>query len=204
MSKPNVPPSNQAADSASANEELNSQAEALDSVVDELAGNSLEAELQEAKLQALRAQAELDNYRKRVRRETDEVRKYAALPVLRDILPVLDNFDRAVQACEPSESQEGLLQGVKMVADQLRMVLEQHQCQSIECAGETFDPALHEAIAQEPSDQPKGTVLRVVQTGYQLHDRTIRPAQVVVSAGAVEPGASGETSDGGNASGAEA
>ena len=144
----------------------------------------LESELQQAQLQIARAQADLENYRKRVRRDMADERKYADLSLLRDLLPVLDNFDLALAAIEPNDTTTGLLQGVKMVKDQLMMVLQQHDCQRIDPEGDAFDPNLHEAIAQQPdNDRPQGTVLHVAKAGYRLHDRVIRPAQVVVSTG---------------------
>jgi molecular chaperone GrpE len=144
----------------------------------------LETELQQAQLQIVRAQADLENYRKRVRRDMAEERKYADMGLMRDLLPVLDNFDLALAAIEPNDTTTGLLEGVKMVRDQLMTVLQQHDCQRIDPDGEVFDPNLHEAIAQQPDgDRPQGTVLHVAKPGYRLHERVIRPAQVVVSAG---------------------
>ena len=141
-------------------------------------------ELQQAQDRVLRAQAELENFRKRARRDMDEQRRYASLTLLRDLLPVVDNFDRALAALDSNEHSTELREGVKMVATQLRMVLEQHNCQPINAEGETFDPTFHEAIAQEPSDEhPPGTVIRVPQIGYRIHDRVIRPSHVVVSSG---------------------
>ena len=150
-------------------------------------------EFEEAKQRWLRAEAELENVRKRMRREMEENRKFASLPLFRDVLPVMDNLQRAISSAEQNESSTGLLDGVKMVAQQLATVLEQHNCRPIRAEGETFDPNRHEAIAQAPSDQhPAGTVMQVVQAGYQLHDRVVRPSQVMVSQGAAS--SSGESS----------
>jgi molecular chaperone GrpE len=155
----------------------------------------LETQLQEANEKALRAGAELENYRKRVQREVSDERRYAALPLARDLLAVLDNLQRAIEATptrsvserasEPSaDSSAGLLEGVKLVAAQFEAVLQQHGCTPIETVGAPFDPNQHQAIAQEPSDQyPAGTVTRCAQIGYKLHDRVVRPAQVFVSTG---------------------
>lgn len=143
---------------------------------------TLQAELQEAKDRALRMQAELENYRKRAAREIQEERRYASLPLMRDLLPVLDNMDRAIEAAENTHDAASLLEGVKMVAQELQNVLERHHCTRIEALNELFDPHLHEAVSQQPSDQhPEGTVLRVAQNGFRLHDRVVRPSQVVVS-----------------------
>lgn len=139
-------------------------------------------ELEEAKDRALRVQAELENYRKRVARQMAEERRYANLPLMRDLLPVLDNINRAIEAAESAHDTAGLLEGFKMVARQLEDVLGRHNCVRIEALHEAFDPNLHEAISQQPSDEyPPGTVVIQTQTGFQLHDRVVRPSQVIVS-----------------------
>lgn len=147
----------------------------------------LETQLQDATQRALRAQAELENYRKRTQREILEERRYALVPLVRDLLPVIDNLQRAIEATQArsaSEGTAGLVEGVKMVAAQVEAVLKQHHCLPIEATGQPFDPNQHQAIAQEPSDQyPAGTVTRTTQVGYKLHDRVVRPAQVFVSTG---------------------
>ena len=143
---------------------------------------SLRAQLEKAEDRALRSQAELENYRKRVARDLQVERRYAHLPLMRDLLPVLDNMDRAIEAAEQTHDADGLLEGVKMVAQQLQGVFGTYHCVKIEALGRPFDPHQHEAVLQQPSDQhPAGTVLQVVQTGFQLHDRVVRPAQVIVS-----------------------
>ena len=142
----------------------------------------LQSQLVEAEDRILRAHAELDNYRKRANRLLQEETKYAPLPLVRDLLPVVDNLERAIQSAEQAGGSAGLLEGVKMVAQQLQLVLEQHHCRRIEAKGAAFDPHLHEAIAQISSeDLPPGTVAEVTVTGYQLHDRIVRPAHVLVS-----------------------
>ena len=147
----------------------------------------LEEELALAHEGALRAQAELANFRKRSLRELGDQRKFASLPLMRDLLPVMDNLDRAIQAAEQNESSAGLLDGVKMVAQQLLTILEQHQCKRIDARGSTFDPNMHEAIGQLHCDtQPPGRVAEVALEGYQLHNRVVRPPQVFVSLGPAE------------------
>lgn len=142
----------------------------------------LRAELERCKDQSLRCRAELDNYRKRAAREMDEHRRYANIGLIRDLLPVLDNVQRAVEAAEKSTDGSGLLDGVKLVAQQLQGVLERHHCVKINALGAAFDPHLHHAILQQPSDEhPPNTVIMVTQEGYQLHDRVVRPSQVIVS-----------------------
>lgn len=142
------------------------------------------AQVQEANDRALRAQAELDNARKRMKREFDEERKYLLLPLVRDLLSVADNLERALEAAGQAGDAAGLLTGVKMVSSQLLGVLGQHQCVRIDAEGAVFDPAIHQAVAQEPSgDIPAGSITRAHQAGYKLHDRVVRPAMVVVSTG---------------------
>jgi molecular chaperone GrpE len=143
---------------------------------------SLRAELEQAKDRALRWQAELDNYRKRARRELEDERRYANMPLLRDLLPVLDNLHRAIASAEKTPDAAGLLEGVKLVEKQIGSLLGKHQCNRIEALGQEFNPHLHEAITQQPSDEhPENTIVMETQTGYTLHDRVVRPSQVIVS-----------------------
>ena len=143
----------------------------------------LRADLEDASDRVLRAQAELDNYRKRVKREIEDERRYATLPLLRDLLPVLDNVHRAIAAAEKSTLGGGLLDGVKMIAQSVAATLAKHDCRQIEALHQPFDPTYHEAISQQStSDHPPNTVVLVAQEGYLLHDRVVRPAQVIVSA----------------------
>lgn len=164
---------NQAADLAAA---------AADQLAVETELQQLRDEIDQVKDHALRSQAELENYRKRVQREMNDERKYANMKMLRDLLPVLDNIQRAIEAAEKASDAGSLLQGVKMVGKQLESVLEQNHCQRIEALHQEFDPSFHEAILQQPSkDFPPNTVLMVVTPGYRLHDRVVRAAQVIVS-----------------------
>lgn len=149
---------------------------------------ALQAQLAEANDRTLRTQAELENFRKRSRRDLEEQRQYANLPLVADLLPAFDNLDRAVEAAEKDENSTGLLEGVRMVAMQIQSILEQHQCRRVASVGSPFDPNVHEALAQEPSDEiAAGHVTRELRVGYQLHDRVIRPSQVMVSTGAAAP-----------------
>jgi molecular chaperone GrpE len=144
--------------------------------------SKLRADLEDASDRVLRAQAELDNYRKRARRELEDERRYAAMPLLRDLLPVVDNIQRAIDAAGKSPQASGLLDGIKLVAQSLLTVLAKNDCKKIEALGQPFDPAFHEAISQQPSaEHEANTVTLVAQDGYTLHDRVVRPAQVIVS-----------------------
>ena len=142
----------------------------------------LRAELEAAKDRELRCRAELDNYRKRATRELEERLRYANMELLRDLLPVLDNVERAIEAAEKSADAAALLDGFKMVRQQVEDVLANHHCKRIEALHESFDPNVHHAVMQQPSEEhPANTVLMVTQNGYQLHDRVVRPSQVIVS-----------------------
>lgn len=149
--------------------------------------DQLRAELQRERERTLRAQAELENFRRRSQREIDDTLRYAAAPVLRDLLPVLDNVGRAIAAAESTPDAAGLLEGFKMVAKQLEEVLERHYCTRIEAQGEPFDPNLHEAISQQPTDEhAPNTVVNIAQDGFRLHERVLRPSQVIVAIPAPE------------------
>ncbi len=151
---------------------------------------SLRAQVKAAEDRTLRSQAELENFRKRVGRERADERRYASLTLMRDLLPVLDNLDRAIESAEQSHDATALLEGVKMVSCQLVGVLAKHDCVPIEALNEPFDPHRHEAILHQPSDDvPADMVTQVTQTGYRLHDRVVRPTQVIVSAGPATPDA---------------
>jgi molecular chaperone GrpE len=142
----------------------------------------LRAELEAAKNRELRCHAELDNFRKRAARELDERLRYANLDLLRDLMPVIDNVERAIQAADKSADAAALLEGFKMVSQQLDDVFRRHHCTRIEALHAAFDPNVHHAIMQQPSEEhPANTVLMVAQNGYQLHDRVVRPSQVIVS-----------------------
>jgi molecular chaperone GrpE len=138
----------------------------------------------EAEKRVLLAQAEAENFRKRLRRDVEEQLKFAAVPLIHDVLQVRDNLVRALEAASGNHESSGLSAGVAMVVKQLDDALAKHGIHEIPAAGELFDPNFHEAISQMPSQEhPSGTVALVAQTGFQMHDRVIRPAQVVVSTG---------------------
>lgn len=143
----------------------------------------LREELAAANDRALRTLAELENYRKRVRRDQEEERRYANAGLLRDLLPVLDNIQRTVDAAEKANADPGIVEGFRMVLQQLEGVLARNQAVKIAALGEPFDPHVHEAISQlpAPGGEPSGTVINVTSEGYKLHDRVLRPAQVVVA-----------------------
>jgi molecular chaperone GrpE len=138
----------------------------------------------EADKRVLMAQAEAENFRKRMRRDYEDQLTYAAVPLIMDILEVRDNLLRALDASQIAAEATGLSEGVAMVAKQLDDTLAKYAVREIPAEGELFDPNFHEAISQMPSDtQPEGAVAHVTQTGFQMHDRVVRPSQVVVSTG---------------------
>lgn len=139
-------------------------------------------QLEEAQQRALRHQAELENFRKRMRREMEDQQRYSAIPLIRDLLPALDNLRRAVESAEPTEANDGVLSGVRMVCEQFEGILAKYQCCRIESEGAVFDPNLHEAVVQQPSaEHEAGTVIQEIQAGYRLLDRIVRPSQVMVA-----------------------
>ena len=145
--------------------------------------DGLSSQLQDAEERVLRAQAEIENVRKRGRREYEDLRRYGEMNLLRDILPVLDNIERAIEASESTTDVETLREGFRMTASQIEKLLESHGCETIKTENEVFDPTVHEAISQQPGNgADPGTVIGVTSRGYVLHDRVVRPAQVVVAA----------------------
>jgi molecular chaperone GrpE len=167
-------------------------AEMLDFATRELAGataaggglEQLRGQLAEAENRALRYQADLDNFRRRTRRELDEQLKYASLGLISGILDSLDNLERALSAIPADQADSSVSLGVRMVAQQIHETLRAAGCQKIDAEGQAFDPKLHQAVQTLPSETaPINQVLQEFRTGYQLYDRVIRPAQVVVSSG---------------------
>jgi molecular chaperone GrpE len=133
---------------------------------------------------AKRTQAEFENYQKRSQRDSAQALRFAQMPLAFDILTALDNLDRAVAAAQQAGETGPLVQGVAMVQSQLLDVFRRHGVTRLDAQGKPFDPNYHEAVMQQPSkDHPLGTVLQVLEQGYQLHDRVLRPARVIVSSG---------------------
>ena len=168
--------------------------------VDERA--SLERALGEEQDRRLRLQADFENFRKRSDREKVEARNFGPQNLVKDLLSVVDNLERAIAHARESEGEDlqGLLQGVELVERELRGVLGKHHVSEIESQGKLFDPAVHEAMAQlvVEGEEPN-TIVEILQKGYQLHDRLVRPARVVVTKAAElsepEPAKEQETAD---------
>jgi molecular chaperone GrpE len=154
----------------------------------------LEAERDDARDQLLRKAADMENMRRRHTRERDEFQKSAAERVLRDMVSVLDDLDRALEASEATAMASGadalnsLLQGVGMVQRKFTQTLDRHGVRAVAALGQQFDPHLHEAIQQrEDTSVPNNSVVQEFQKAYMLADRLLRPAMVVVAKGGPEP-----------------
>jgi len=146
---------------------------------------ALTAERDALKDQLIRTRADFDNFRKRTARDDARLRKMAAEGVVRDLLPVLDNLERALE--HATDDSGGLASGVEMVRKQFSEVLTRHGLSTIASAGHAFDPNVHEAVACVPSpDVPPNHVIQEFQKGYRLGEQVLRPAKVVVSAGPPE------------------
>ncbi|MDR2345312.1 MAG: nucleotide exchange factor GrpE [Planctomycetaceae bacterium] len=144
----------------------------------------LREELEEMKNRSLRALADLENYRVRSNRQIIEERKYASIDLIRELLAVWDNIGRALDAVNKTQNLETLVEGVNMVHQQFLDILAKYNCEKIDAVHQPFDPNFHASIAQVPNeDFPPNTVIEEILTGFKLHDRVVRPAQVVLSSG---------------------
>lgn len=144
----------------------------------------LEAEVNQWKDRALRNQAEMENFRKRSAREKSDAIRYANSSLLGELMPILDNFDMGLQAARQENAGSIITQGMSMVYKQMNDFLESQGVKRIEAEGQIFDPNLHEAVSQAHSDEvPEGNIINVLRQGYQLQDRLLRAATVVVSKG---------------------
>ncbi len=166
----------QMAEEESADEQLQSQLAAA------------QEEVKTHQEQYLRTLADMENLRKRTQREKEELAKFANENILREILPVIDNLERALEHADQGENGDGLVEGVKMTLAQFSQVLERFGVVPVEAMGQVFDPALHQAMGQmESADQPANTVVQQMQKGYQLNNRLLRPAFVMVAKAPAEP-----------------
>lgn len=188
-----------------AQEELDAveqQAEAMESESNEASGTgaadaeavntaeaALERQLEEQRRLAdenyqryLRTQADFDNFRRRSRQEKEEFAKYAAAKLIEELLPVIDNFDRALAVSKDNRDFDGLYKGVDMIYRQMDQVLVQEGLQPIESVGKPFNPEYHQAVMQVQSDEyEEGIVVEELQKGYMIKDKVLRVAMVKVS-----------------------
>jgi molecular chaperone GrpE len=130
----------------------------------------------------LRMQAEMDNLRKRLARDAEKSRKFALERIMKDLLQVRDSMERGLELADSSATVESMREGQELTLKMLAKVLQDHDLEVIDPAGQPFDPEWHEAMTVMPSEElDENTVVEVLQKGYRLHDRLIRPAMVVVS-----------------------
>jgi molecular chaperone GrpE len=142
----------------------------------------LQAKLDETENKMLRAQADFDNFRRRSRLDQEAAQKYRAQSLVSEIIPALDNFERALQIEADNDQTKSLLQGMNMVYNQLVQALQNEGVEAINSVGEQFDPHLHQAVMQvEDENFESNTVVEELQKGYKLKDRVIRPAMVKVN-----------------------
>ena len=162
---------------------------------------ALEAEKNEARERMLRIAAEFENYKKRVRREQADAETKSRESVLRDMLEIVDNLERAAGVGEGVDA-KALKQGVDLVVRLFQNKLERYDVKSFEAKGQPFDPRVHDAISQVPTaDAPPGSVVNEVQKGYKIGDRLLRPAMVAVAVGLPSSAAAGTAGKGGDAGG---
>lgn len=178
----------QAADAAYAAEEQQEQAveaEASEPQAEAAADSELEVlrKLAEENQQRyLRAQADFDNFRRRSRQEKEEFAKYASLKLIEQLLPVVDNFERALSSSKETKDFDSLVKGLDMTFRQLDQLLSQEGVKAIEALGQPFNPEFHQAVMQvESEEHEEGFVVEELQKGYVLKDKVIRPAMVKVS-----------------------
>jgi molecular chaperone GrpE len=159
---------------------------------------ALQAEVAELKDKWLRAQAEVENIRKRAEREREEATKYSITKLARDVVAVGDNFQRAIDAvpagaAERDPALKSFLEGVTMTERELLNALDRHGIRRVQPLNEPFNPHLHQAVAQVPrTDVPAGTIVEVYQAGYMIEERVLRPAMVGVAQGGPKPSSAPE------------
>ncbi len=142
----------------------------------------LKQEMEEQLDRAMRLQADFENYRKRMKKEKEEWTKFSNAELIKELLPVLDNLERAIEHVEEGEDKESMGKGVELICQQFQQVFEKFDVQPVSALGQPFDPQFHEAIQQmETEDYPPNTVMNELQKGYLLHGRLVRPALVVVA-----------------------
>jgi molecular chaperone GrpE len=165
-----------------------------DSIIDKLQGQiaDKDQELSELKDRYLRSLAESENARKRIRQQSDEMVRLQRENLLRELLPVVDNLERAVEAARGGGNGKPIVDGVEMVLRSMLDFLKTHGVTQLASIGQPFDPQRHEAVDQiESSDHPPNTVVNEFHRGYQIGDRLLRPARVAVTKGARESAGGG-------------
>ena len=170
-------------EAADAVDEASASAQKPEEGEDEI--EALSAQLVDSQDRLIRLQADFENFRRRALKDREEALQYGHHNLVKDLLSTVDNLDRAIDHVQRSEGGdfEGLLQGVELVRRELLAALTKHLVTEIQAQGEPFDPSLHEAMAQKTdASVAVNTIIEVLQKGYQLHDRLLRPTRVVVAA----------------------
>jgi molecular chaperone GrpE len=143
---------------------------------------ALKAKIDSLEDSLLRAKADFQNLQRRSAAERSEAIRYANADLLRSLLNVLDDFDRALESAEVTDNRQAVIDGVRLVHDNLMKAFKEAGLEQIDALGQPFDPKIHEALMQQPTDDfPPGTVVDQVARGYRLRDRVLRPARVIVS-----------------------
>jgi molecular chaperone GrpE len=163
-------------------EELEKKAERLSAMLEESMSRARETQerLKDTHDRLLRMAAEFDNFKKRTAREREDVQKFGIERLLKDFLPVADNLERALDHAEEHDLRQ-VVEGVKLVQKLLETTLAKHGVVGFSALGQPFDPNVHEALMQQESDAPPGTVVSEMSRGYKLNERLVRPAAVVVA-----------------------
>ena len=147
----------------------------------------LEAEVARLRDTVLRSNADQQNQQRRHQRDREELRKFATMGLIEDLLPALDSLNLGLESAAGQADGRAVAEGFRMAISQLRAVLAAQGLSEVNPLGVAFDPTRHEAVGQEPSDTvPEGSVVRVARAGWLLHDRVIRPAAVFVSSGVAQ------------------
>ncbi|HEX6000997.1 MAG TPA: nucleotide exchange factor GrpE [Hyphomicrobiaceae bacterium] len=189
---PQAPPQPQEANQGGAQGAAQSAAQSAAKSLQEVVA-ALQAEVGDLKDKYLRANAEMENIRKRGEREREEAAKYAITKLAKDIVDVGDNFQRCIDAVPPGAAErdqtlKGFLEGVTMTERELLNMLDRHGIKRLQPMNEPFNPHLHQAVTQVPrTDVPNGTIVEVYQAGFTIADRVLRPAMVGVAAGGPKP-----------------
>ncbi|WP_281285217.1 nucleotide exchange factor GrpE [Alkalicoccus halolimnae] len=166
-----------AAETAEETTELEEEASVEETEIDQL-----KQQVQDLEDRLLRLQAEYDNFRRRTKKEKESAAKYKSQSLAESLLPALDNFERALMINPETEEAKSLLQGMKMVHNQLSEALQSEEIEIMETVGQPFDPHMHEAVMQVESDEyDSNIIVEELQKGYLLKDKVIRPAMVKVS-----------------------
>lgn len=157
--------------------------EATEEVVEATQEELLQAKVEELEDQYLRARAEIANITNRNRNEREQLQKYRSQDLAKKLFPAMDNLERAMATEVSNEQGASLKKGVEMVLESMRHALKEEGIEEIKAAGEAFDPNLHQAVQTIPAgdDVAADTIVEVLQKGYKLHDRVLRPAMVIVA-----------------------